>query len=1015
MKGLIKGMLLGIKPEEAQGADTSLLKGIVDETAQRLDRGEIRDERILAEMHLLLGHAYTAVVDFDAAEPHLSKAVELNERLFGAAHKETLQARMQLALLRNSEGAVREAVRMQEEILPALLRVAEPDSEEVIGHRVNLAMGYAELKRLDEAEELMAQAYADARRALGEDAEYTLNAAGNLAIVYRAVGRLDEAEALVRQTYERRRKSLGELHVGTIGDLVKLAEIAYARQQYETADELMRKAIEQLIRVVGGEAPRTLVARRQLAFRLLERGRLDEVKPEIAELAEIAGRTLSPEHFIVLELQELRAKVLMMEGSHGEAARLLLDLAETARRVMGENTLRAANLHTRIALALAAIGRHAEARDILVRIHAVRRDQLGPDHLRTVAAQVGLADETARVGRLEEARGLLDDARERLLAQPDTAEDLRDWSEQVRARLLAAEGHREEAAALFEEVIGRWSDDDPKKEQVVQEAVDLALAGGQLPEATSLLRQRIALLEKNVGPDDVRTLLAKRNLGTLIQSQGKFDEAVRTVREAVEAMRSTLGPDHPVTLESEGVLAVAMGAKRDFAAAERVLLDAVEKSERVLGEEHLITADLHRRLGMVYMDWRRIEDAKRSLAVAVELETKVKGAPAYQDLERLGMIAQAERELEAAEGYYRSALDVAAKTLGEDDPRRLSLLLGHAAALQGLKRLEEAAAVQAEALQLTRALPRTHPQQLQALKQAAHIHQAMGRPAEALPLIQELVELSTEVHGAKAPAALSNRPILGLTLTTLGRHEEAVRVLTEGLDAAKESMGRENPLNGLFLLMLGNAYRAQGKWADGEKALREAKANCLRFQGPASPQAMLADIALAGLLTASERPQEAVAVLEPCLEQMREHLPPESELFEPATLHLARSYHRLGRVEDAKPLVKQLVETRSASLEEPYVSRGTLQELAELLLLEECAETYDPARALALAQRAYTLEREAQGGGAWSMLDTVARAQQKLGSREAALETVREAIQLAPEGRRAPLERLRAELEAQVK
>ena len=58
VKTVLKGMLRGVSPEEALGADTTLIKRLVEDTVRRLDAGEIEDEVIAGS---LLTHDGAAV------------------------------------------------------------------------------------------------------------------------------------------------------------------------------------------------------------------------------------------------------------------------------------------------------------------------------------------------------------------------------------------------------------------------------------------------------------------------------------------------------------------------------------------------------------------------------------------------------------------------------------------------------------------------------------------------------------------------------------------------------------------------------------------------------------------------------------------------------------------------------------------------------------------------------------------------------------------------------------------
>jgi hypothetical protein len=69
----LKDMLKGVGPRVARGQDTRLLQGILDETAQRLDR-ELQDQpEVEADLREALGNACVDIGDY-------SRALAMNQR-----------------------------------------------------------------------------------------------------------------------------------------------------------------------------------------------------------------------------------------------------------------------------------------------------------------------------------------------------------------------------------------------------------------------------------------------------------------------------------------------------------------------------------------------------------------------------------------------------------------------------------------------------------------------------------------------------------------------------------------------------------------------------------------------------------------------------------------------------------------------------------------------------------------------------------------------------------------------
>ncbi|MHC4940729.1 MAG: tetratricopeptide repeat protein [Planctomycetota bacterium] len=1012
VKEVITSMLTGITPEQAQGVDTTLLKRIVDDTAMRLQKREIADEVIAAELHMIVGHAYSAIGAYDLAEQHLPRAVELRERLFGAAHYDTLEARMQLALLRTNQGRSGEAVRIQEEVLPTLERLKGPEDKVTIGHKINLANSYWKMLELERAERLLTTTYATGRRALGEEDEYVLNAAGNLGLVYRSLGRPKDAEAQYLHVLELRRRTEGPEHPATISAMANLAAVKIDLREFAEAERLFVEARALQEKVLGREHPGTLTATINLASLYQVRGRTEEAEALLDEVAAIAARTLSKEHPLRLESDLMRACVYALQGRRAETARLLIEGSAIARRVLGEESTRGSSYMERSADTLALIRRYPEAHRLYARLLEIRRKQFGADNEKTLAIMVKYAGTSERVGERTESEVRIAEARRRLTEKFGEADPRTDAAARVAARIKGARGNWEEAESIYKEILGRAPPGEYETAELLKEMSDFYVSIGRLKEAEARRRQALAIIDKTFGADNVRALLTRREIADLQKGQGRFEEAQQEYRDVIDAMRVSLGPESPLIVEAECQLGIAFGAQRKFRQAERVLLDAQKRAETLWGRGHVLTAQVYRCLGMVYMDWRRAADAERVLRIAVEIQADVLGTPTHEDLVRLGLLAMARGDEAEAEKHYRAALESARKTLGNGNSGLVQLLLQLAGVLRPQRRLDETEKLLTEAIAIAeQTLPKAHALRMQALNQLAGLRSQQGRPEEAASLIKQVITISREAHGENSIQTLSTISNLGNVLNSLGRYEESVRILTDGHADAVKKMGAINPLTGTFMVMLGSAYYAQGQWADAERSFRQAQAAYRMFNGPQAIPTHVASLYLGWSIQSAGRSEEALKVFEPLLASMRKTLPAGHPIFRSGIEALIHSYAELDRIEDARPLVKELVPLFEKAIEAPHVASGTLDGAASLYLRKEFPDSHDPARALELAGRACEMAEATKNSSLWQHLRTLAKAQFQTGDRMAARKTLERAFKLAPKGRMAELEELKAEFE----
>ncbi|MFT6363426.1 MAG: serine/threonine protein kinase, partial [Planctomycetota bacterium] len=99
IKTLITEMLRSVAPENAIGADISLLKGILDTASRRLTDGVIEDDLVAAELHGLVGSVYNSIGLYPEAELHLPVALGLYKGQLGAEHPDTLETMSRLGNL----------------------------------------------------------------------------------------------------------------------------------------------------------------------------------------------------------------------------------------------------------------------------------------------------------------------------------------------------------------------------------------------------------------------------------------------------------------------------------------------------------------------------------------------------------------------------------------------------------------------------------------------------------------------------------------------------------------------------------------------------------------------------------------------------------------------------------------------------------------------------------------------------------------------------------------------------
>ena len=259
IKQLITEMLQGVNPKVAQGADTTLLRGILDETSQRLAGEEISDELVAAELHHILGAVFLALGEATQSESHYASAAELRTRILGPEAKDTFHSRQ------------------------------------------GLATAYGMQERWTEAQELLETTFESMTRVLGSEHSSTLAVMNSLAWVHSNQGRLLDAEPLMEKRWQILTRELGSEHPDTAFALAGVAHVRWHLGRPDEAVHLYEQAIDIVKRQLGPHDPVTLTHQARLALLYKDLGRFDEAETLLKKITPHMSRVLGPHHRDTLE------------------------------------------------------------------------------------------------------------------------------------------------------------------------------------------------------------------------------------------------------------------------------------------------------------------------------------------------------------------------------------------------------------------------------------------------------------------------------------------------------------------------------------------------------------------------------------------------------------------------------------------------------------------------------------------------------------------------------------------
>jgi non-specific serine/threonine protein kinase/serine/threonine-protein kinase len=377
------GMFKVSDPSEARG-NSITARELLDKTSADIDTGLTKDPELQAQMMHVMGFVYQNLGLYPRARSLDQRALDIQRRVLGPEHRDTLSTMNNLANVLSAEG------------------------------------------HYPEAEKLLRETLDICRRVLGPEHRQTLQAVYNLANVLERKGQYAEAEKLYRQALDVQRRLLGLENPETLGSMMNLGNILLDQGHYPEAEKLYRETLVLERRVVGPEHPDTLKLMNNLGNVLSAEGRYPEAEKVYRETLDIRRRILGPEHHETLTSMDILAYVLNQEGHRAEAEKLNRQALDSMRRVLGaEHPHTLASMYS-LAIILSDEGHYAEAEKLYRQTLDLQRGILGPEHQDTLRTMVNLGNVLVQEGRYPEGEKLF---RETLnlqthalgLEHPDTA------------------------------------------------------------------------------------------------------------------------------------------------------------------------------------------------------------------------------------------------------------------------------------------------------------------------------------------------------------------------------------------------------------------------------------------------------------------------------------------------------------------------------------------------------------------------------------------------------------------
>jgi tetratricopeptide (TPR) repeat protein/tRNA A-37 threonylcarbamoyl transferase component Bud32 len=244
-------MLQGVGPSVALGRDTTMLRDILDRTAQRLDRDLKGQPDLEADLRATIGTVYLDLAEYTNAEAMHRQALTLRRQLFGDQHRDVASSLNNLGNSLEGQGRFREAESVLRQALSVRQKVLGAQHLDTAGTLNNLGTVLWGEAKYSEAEAFYRQALAIKRACLGEDDPDVAGTLNNLGSLLREEGKVEEAESLGREAGRLFRKSAGADDPRVAASLCNLAAVLEDQGKLDEAEKLNRQALALRQKVLG--------------------------------------------------------------------------------------------------------------------------------------------------------------------------------------------------------------------------------------------------------------------------------------------------------------------------------------------------------------------------------------------------------------------------------------------------------------------------------------------------------------------------------------------------------------------------------------------------------------------------------------------------------------------------------------------------------------------------------------------------------------------------------------------
>jgi tetratricopeptide (TPR) repeat protein len=316
--------------------------------------------------------------------------------------------------------------------------------------------------------------------------------------------------------------------------------------------------------------------------------------------------------------------------------------------------------------------------------------------------------------------------------------------------------------------------------------------------------------------------------------------------------------------------AMALNSDGRYREAEILFMHATETSKRLHGEEHPDTLVTMTNLASVYTSQGRWNEAKELQLQILQLSQRVLGdthAATLTSMAHLALIHANQGQLVEAERLEVHVREARTSLLGKEHPDTLTSIGNSASLYRSQGRWKEAETVEKEVVEIRKlTLGDEHTDTLTSMDNLAstYWHQRQWEDAEKLQ--EHVLETRRAVLGDKHRNTMTSMANLASTYYHQGQWDKAESMFILVKDTCTQVLGERHPDTLTSAANLASTYFGQRKWDKAEEMLLQVKETSGKVHGDGHPATLMNLSNLAIAIKFQDRKEEAILLMETCLE-----------------------------------------------------------------------------------------------------------------------------------------------------